>query len=153
MSLGCHHKLISRKYGPLFFFSIKKINDFQVIFFLLYKLMLTSIGRNVDKMHSDPLWRACAQSVSCVRLFCDPMDCSLSGSSVYGISQARILEWVAISYSRGSSQPRDQTHISCISRWVLSHWATREIHLRLLHNYNLMWVQIVKTQCLFSRCI
>ena len=40
---------------------------------------------------------------------CDPMDCSLPGSSVHGIFQARILEWVAISFSRGSSQPRDQT--------------------------------------------
>ena len=45
---------------------------------------------------------------------CDPMDCSLPRSSVHGISQARILEWVAISFSRGSSQPRDQTCISCI---------------------------------------
>ena len=44
---------------------------------------------------------------------CDPMDCSLPGSSVHGISQARILEWVAISFSRGSSQPRNRTHISC----------------------------------------
>ena len=43
---------------------------------------------------------------SCLTL-CDPMDCSLLGSSVHGILQARILEWVAISYSRGSSQPRD----------------------------------------------
>jgi len=43
------------------------------------------------------------------------MDCSSPGSSVHGISQARILEWVAISFSRGSSQPRDQTHISCIA--------------------------------------
>ena len=54
--------------------------------------------------------------------FCDPMDCSLSGSSVHGISQARILEHVAISYSRRSSQPRDQTpfsYISCISRQIL----------------------------------
>ena len=38
---------------------------------------------------------------------CDPMDCSLPGSSIHGIFQARILEWVAISFSRGSSQPRD----------------------------------------------
>ena len=44
---------------------------------------------------------------------CDPMDCSPPGSSVHGISQARILEWVAISFSRGSSQPRDQTRVSC----------------------------------------
>ena len=59
---------------------------------------------------------------------CDPMDCSSPGSSVHGVSQARILEWVAISFSRGSSWPRDQTRISCVSctdRWILyqlSHW-------------------------------
>ena len=44
---------------------------------------------------------------------CHPMDCSLPGSSVHGISQARILEWVAISFYRGSSPPRDQTQVSC----------------------------------------
>ena len=43
---------------------------------------------------------------------CNPMDCSPPGSSVHGIFQARILEWVAISSSRGSSQPRDQTQVS-----------------------------------------
>ena len=43
------------------------------------------------------------------------MDCSQSGSSVYGISQARILEWVVISFSKGSSQPRDRTHVPCIA--------------------------------------
>ena len=49
---------------------------------------------------------------------CHPMDCSLPGSSVHGISKARILEWVAISSSRRSSWPRDQTHISfCLLRW------------------------------------
>ena len=46
---------------------------------------------------------------------CDPLDCSLPVSSVHGIFQARILEWVAISSSRGSSLPRDQIHISCVS--------------------------------------
>ena len=46
---------------------------------------------------------------------CDPMDCSLPGSSVHGILQARILEWVAIPFSRGSSQSRDQTQVSCIA--------------------------------------
>ena len=51
---------------------------------------------------------------SCLTL-CDPEDCSPPGSSVPRILQARILEWVAISSSRGSSQPRDWTHISCIS--------------------------------------
>ena len=50
---------------------------------------------------------------SCPTL-CDPMDCSLSGSSVHGIFQARMLEWIAISFSRGSSQPRNQTRVSHI---------------------------------------
>ena len=53
--------------------------------------------------------------------FSHPMDCSPLVSSVHGISQARILEWVAISYSRGSSWPKDQTHIFCIGRWILYH--------------------------------
>ena len=51
---------------------------------------------------------------SCLTLW-DPMECSPPGSSVHGISQARILEWVAMPSSRGSSQPRDRTHISCSS--------------------------------------
>ena len=59
----------------------------------------------------------CAQS--CPTL-CDPMDCSPPGSSVHGISQARILEWVAISYSRGSFLPSDQTRVSCISLYLKS---------------------------------
>ena len=46
--------------------------------------------------------------------------------SVHGISQARILEWVVISFSRGSFQPRDWTRFSCIGRWILYNWATRE---------------------------
>ena len=57
---------------------------------------------------------------------CHPMDCSLPGSAVHGLSQARILECVAIPFFRGSSQIRDWIHTSCISRWVLYHWATRE---------------------------
>ena len=64
-----------------------------------------------------------------LRLFHDSMDCSLSGSSDHKIFQARILEWVAISSSRGPSQPRDQTHvsrISCIGRWILYYSAPRE---------------------------
>ena len=47
---------------------------------------------------------------SCLTL-CDPMDCNPPGSSVYGVLQAGILEWAGISFSRGSSRPRDQTHI------------------------------------------
>ena len=57
------------------------------------------------------------------------MDCNPPGSSVHGILQARILEWVAIPFSRGSSWPRDRTHVSyafCIGRWFFTIWATRE---------------------------
>ena len=46
---------------------------------------------------------------------CSPMDCSLPGSSIHGIFQARVLEWVAISFSTGSSRPRDRTRVSCIA--------------------------------------
>ena len=55
----------------------------------------------------------CLVAKSCLTL-CDPMDCSPPGPSDHGIFQARILEWVAISFSRGSSQPRNQTCVSCI---------------------------------------
>ena len=66
---------------------------------------------------------------SCLTL-CDPMDCSLPGPSVHGVFQARMLEWVAISYSRRSSQPRDQGHVSCIGRQILYHCATWEAPIR-----------------------
>ena len=66
---------------------------------------------------------------ACLTLW-GPTDCSPPGSSVHGISQARILEWVAISSSRGSSWPRDRAPISCIARWILYHWDTwKALHL------------------------
>ena len=71
------------------------------------------------------MYVCCLAAKPCPTL-CEPKDCSLPGSSVHGISQARILEWVAISSSSKSSRPRNQTCISCISRWVLHHWTTWE---------------------------
>ena len=73
---------------------------------------------------------ACWVAQSCPTL-CHPMDCSLPGSSVHRVFQARLLEWVAIPSSRESSQPRDQAPVSCIScigRWILYHFTTWEIH-------------------------
>ena len=61
--------------------------------------------------------------------FCDPMDCSPADSSVCGAIQARMLEWVAILSSRGASQSRDRTRVSCVScvgRLILYHWAIWE---------------------------
>ena len=67
----------------------------------------------------------CKIAHSCPTL-CNPMDCSPPGSSVQGILQARILNWVAISFSRGSSRPRDQTWVSRIAGRRFNLWATRE---------------------------
>ena len=61
------------------------------------------------------LYAAAAQLLQSCPALCDPMDCSLPGSPVHGISPARVLESVAMPSSRASSWPRDQTHISCIS--------------------------------------
>ena len=89
----------------------------------------------------------CAKSIQLCLTLCDPMDCSPSGSSIHGILEARILEWVAVPSSRGSSQPRDQTlvsYVSCIDRQVLYHWR----HLGSLeHSIPLCYIPaIVKTE-------
>ena len=80
-------------------------------------------------MYNMNQWRdsvcCCLVAKSCPTL-CDPMDCSPPGLSVHGIFQARILGWVVFSFSRGSSQPRDQNHIPWIGRWFLYLWVTRE---------------------------
>ena len=68
----------------------------------------------------------CAQSGSTL---CDPADCGPLGSSVHGVSEARVLEGVTVSYSRGSSEPRDRTQVSCVScigRQILYHCTTWE---------------------------
>ena len=78
------------------------------------------------KLHACVCVRACSVAQWCPTLF-DPMDYSPPGSSVHRILQTRILEWVAIFYSRGSSRPRDWTQVSrvsCIGRWILYHCTT-----------------------------
>ena len=89
----------------------------------------TFIFQKRNRLYSLPI--LCPESVKvlvaqlCPTL-CDPLDYSLPGSSVHGISQVRILEWVAISFSRESSWPRDRTHVSCIAGRLFTIWATRE---------------------------
>ena len=70
----------------------------------------------------------CVCTLSCVQLFMIPWTI-LPQAALHGIFQAKILEWVAISYSRRSSWPRDQIHISCIGRWILNHCTTWEAHI------------------------
>ena len=80
---------------------------------------------------------------SCPAL-CDPMDCSLPGLSVHGIFQARVLEWGAISFSRGSSRPRDQTWVSRIVGRHFTVWATREAPQKILE-----WVAMPSSRGIF----
>ena len=74
-------------------------------------------------------WDLCCRNKivcqSCLTL-CNSMDCSSPGSSAHGILQARILEWVAVPFSRGSSRLRDQIRVSCITSRFFTIWATRE---------------------------
>ena len=72
---------------------------------------------------------------SCPTL-CSSTDCSPQGSSVHGILQARILEWVAVPFFRGSSQPRGQTQVSHIAGRFFTIWANRETHLLSGPNWN-----------------
>ena len=81
---------------------------------------------------------------SCLTL-CDPMDCSPPGSLVHGIFQAWILEWVAISFSRGSSRPWDWIQVSSIVGRRFTVWATREVHekhRRVVVSFKRMSVEI-----------
>ena len=80
-----------------------------------------------------------------VRL-CDPIDSSLPCSSIHGIFQARVLEWVAISFSRGSSQPRDRTQVSHIVGRCFTVWATREVLKSTMNQFNLIEIYIIFTQ-------
>ena len=87
------------------------------------------------------------KSLSCVRL-CNPMDCSLPGSSLFGILQTRVLEWVVISFSRGSSKFRDQTWVSLIPGRRFNFWATREApHVEIfsfIQKQNVFFVNLSK---------
>ena len=93
---------------------------------LMFLLRVSDKNLKRKKKKAEPTVRMHAQSHQTV---CGHMEGSPSGSSVHGILQARILEYVAMPSSRGSSWPRDGIHVSCISfigRWVLYHCTTRE---------------------------
>ena len=85
---------------------------------------------------------------------CNPIDYSPPGSSAYGFLQARILELVAIPFSRGSSQPRDQTQVSCIAAGFFTIWATRKAQALAstisLNPYQFSSVQLLSRVRLFA---
>ena len=83
-------------------------------------------------------------------ILCDPTDCSPLGSSVCGILQARKLEWVVISFSRGSSPPRDQTHVSCVSCIAGGFFTTVPPGKPILHKQKLALLYCLFEKNLFS---
>ena len=92
---------------------------------------------------SELMRNVCAKSFQSSPILCDPVDCSPPGSSAHGILQARILEWVAMPSSRGSSKPRDLSHVSyvsCNGRWK---W----------HLVGLCWINSYFTNCISSVCL
>ena len=82
------------------------------------------VSASVLPMHAG---LCCAKSLQSCPTLCNPMECSLPGSAVHRIIQARILEWVVVPISRGSSQPRYQTQVACIEGGFLTIWATWEV--------------------------
>ena len=119
--------------GSFFFFFNKNRN---------WTIPLIEIGQSLFLIYSWSLWKVVFDKgfviftyiviVAIVKvkvtqsylILCDPMDCT-----VHGILQARILEWVAFPFSKGSSQPRDQTQVSRIAGGFFTSWATSEAHL------------------------
>ena len=102
-------------------------------FFFFFSLCISVYEISIDRLTDSFLF--CVWSTGYMRMcsvtqlfltLCYLMDCSPPGFSFHGILQARILEWVALPSFKGSSWPRDQTHVSCVScidRWILNHWS------------------------------
>ena len=113
-----HHGKGSSNHGLVFINLSPACSSKQPTYWLMFR------------KHIELLRKVGAELVTCGQVcvlsltLCDPMDCSPPGTSARGIFQARILEWVAVSYSRESSQPRDWTHVSCIGTQILYHYTT-----------------------------
>ena len=115
-----------------------------------YKCVWTSVFKWLK-------WREVKVAQPCQNL-CNPRDCVPPGSSVHGIFQARILDWVAISFFRGSSQSRDWSWVSCIGGRVSAIWVTGEAlwndYLKLILMFHIMlifkkFICNIKNRCLF----
>ena len=105
----------------------------QLASFVDYISSLTSfLAQTLHLPWSEVKWSDVAQS--CPTL-CDLMNCRLPDFSIHGIFQAIVLEWIAISFSRGSSQPRDRTWVSCIVDRHFTVWVTREVTLNIRSPY------------------
>ena len=99
-------------------------SSYESQIFLMISRLVNPFQKVFNLVCLDPLEESLSAATMYVCLshvwLCSPMDCSPPGSSVHGISQARILEWGTISSSRGSSWPRNPIHISCSSGWFFT---------------------------------
>ena len=124
----CHHRKLLQYYwlySPYCTFHLPDIYFLPGSFYLLISLSLAYF------IHF-PTFSLLKVKVLVAQLcltLCDPMNCSLLGSSVYGILQARILEWVGVPFSRGSSQTGEWTQVSHTADRFFTIWATRETQL------------------------
>ena len=107
---GCGERQRLNSNKHLFYIEVSIQNWLFPVAFSFEQLFSSSNQYNVCVTHS-------------VVSLCDPMDCSPPGSSVNGILQAKILEWVAIPFPRGSSQPKDRTQVSCIAGRFFTVWS------------------------------
>ena len=122
----CWHSTQKYLFSLLIFLFLKIF--LLLVFSLIYVIMKSTIYCNDSITYN---FCYCLVAKLCLAL-CNPMDYSPPVSSVHGISQARILEWDAISFSRGSSLHRDWTCVSCPSRQIFYYWATREAPYTLI---------------------
>ena len=110
-----------------------------------YQRNANDISLSIISAMSYSLWKWKWSRSVVVLTLCNPMDCSLRGYSVHGIFQSRILEWVAFSFSRRSSRPRDQTRVSRIVGRRFTTWATREVKqciFTVVWRYSVIWVLV-----------
>ena len=99
---------------------------------LLFKVpssLINSGNAQAETFFHAAAWCVCVFVTQSCPTLCDPVDCSPPGSSLHGVLQARTVEWVVFSSSRGSFQPRDWTQVSCIASGLFTTWATRaDVH-------------------------
>ena len=120
---GAAPKIPTAIVGPKYIF---KQNSLEILMLVIHTLHFKKEWILGGHPQSQKYWKW--KSLSHVPLFANPMDSSPPGISVYGILQARMLKWVAISFSRGSFQPKDWTQVSCIAGGFFTLWTTREAH-------------------------
>ena len=136
--------LVFDYYFHVIIFPIHITFNVLICFHKKVSLILFSMKEFVIKKRTKTKRIVSEVAQSCPTL-CDPMDCSLLGSSVHGIFQAIVLEWIAISFSSGSSWPRDRTWVSCIVDRHFTVWTTREVHKRIVIEWTLLKVIILST--------